>query len=113
MDEEEGVLAQIRREQAAMRQQGAQEYYRNLRERGNAINSMMGVHPAVTAQMGAQQHFGQLGAAAGQANSAIDGEMKSRVNQAREARRLEHEKELMRMKSQSDIYGAAIRALMS
>jgi hypothetical protein len=112
MDEDEGVLAQIRREQAAVRQQKAQEYYRNLRERGNAIESMGGVHPAMTAQMGAQQHFGQLSAAAGQVNSVIDSEMKSRASQAREARRLEHEKELMRMKSQSDIYGAAIRALM-
>jgi hypothetical protein len=112
MDEDEGVLAQIRREQAAVGQQRAQDYYRRLRERGDAIDSMGGVHPAVTAQMGARQHFGQLGAAAGQVNSAIDGEMRSRASQAREARRLEHEKELMRMKSQSDVYGAAIRALM-
>lgn len=53
-----------------------------------------------------------LQGAANNVMSAIHGENQSRVSQEREMRRMEHEKELMRMKSQSDIYGAAIRSLL-
>jgi len=112
-EENVNVQDEIRQEQERMRIARAQQYYSDLRARGNAIDSMVGVHPAVTAQMAGQQHFGQMNGMMNQLNSAISGEMQSRVNQEREARRLEHEKELMRMKTQSDIYGAAIRSLLS
>lgn len=48
----------------------------------------------------ASQHFGQLGGAINAVNSAIDNEMDSRVAQAREARRIAHEQELMRLRMQ-------------
>lgn len=50
----------------------------------------------------ASQHFGQLGSAINAVNSAIANEMDSRVAQAREARRMAHEQELMRMRMQME-----------
>lgn len=74
------------------------------------------------------QHAGMQGAAsmvgqglanhaasAGQINQAIGTEMQSRVAQLREQRRMEHEKELMRMRLESqkqDQEGAMIRAIL-
>jgi len=54
--------------------------------------------------------------AAQQINSAIEQEMRSRVAQEREFRRMEHEKELARMKmamQQKEQEGALIRALLN
>lgn len=45
-------------------------------------------------------HFGQQNAMIRAVNSVVDDEMDSRVAQAREARRMEHEQELMRMRMQ-------------
>lgn len=50
----------------------------------------------------ASQHFGHLGGAVNAVNRAIDNEMDSRVAQAREARRMAHEQELMRMRMQAE-----------
>ncbi len=110
---EEDIQAQIREEQAAIRMARAQQYYGDLRARSNAMQSMPTVHPLAAVAATQQQHFGHMNSAINQTNSAIANEMQSRVNQQREARRLEHEKEMMRMKAQSDIYGAAIRSLLS
>lgn len=67
-------------------------------------------YPAIAAEQ--QRHFGAFNDAVGAVNSAISGEMQSRVNQAREARRMEHERQLAQIRAQSDMYGAAIRSLL-
>lgn len=73
-----------------------------------------GMAPAMlAASNAAQDHFANLGNAASAVNSAISTEMQSRVAQEREARRMEHEKELMRMRMQADTSGAVIRALLN
>ena len=46
---------------------------------------------------GARQGLANHAAAAGQINSAIAGEMQSRVAQAREKRRMEHERDMKKM----------------
>lgn len=65
---------------------------------------------------GMQAHSNALGAA----NSAIGGEMQSRVAQERERRRMEHEKSMMQMRLQAEgesrrqeQEGAMIRALLN
>lgn len=61
---------------------------------------------------GMQAHSNALGAV----NSAIGGEMQSRVAQEREMRRMEHEKELERMRlagKKQEQDGAMIRALLN
>ena len=50
----------------------------------------------------ARQGFANHANAANQINSAISDEMDSRVAQEREARRMEHEKELMRMRMEME-----------
>jgi hypothetical protein len=50
----------------------------------------------------AQQGMQNQASAAGAINSAISNEMNSRVAQAREQRRMEHEKELARMRMQME-----------
>ena len=60
-------------------------------------------HPAVDFATGVAQGGMQSQAAAiGAVNSAIDDEMESRVAQLREERRMEHEKELARMRLQAE-----------
>ena len=64
----------------------------------------------------ASQHFGQLGGAINAVNSAIGNEMDSRVAQAREARRMEHEKYLANVRlqmSQKEQEGNIIRSLLN
>jgi hypothetical protein len=64
----------------------------------------------------ASSHFGHLGSAIGAVNSAIDNEMDSRVAQAREARRMEHEKYLAQVRlqmSQKEQEGNIIRSLLN
>jgi hypothetical protein len=65
-----------------------------------------------TAQQGMQNHA----AAAGAINSAISGEMQSRVAQEREKRRMEHEKYLANMRVQmakKEQEGNIIRSLLN
>lgn len=64
----------------------------------------------------ASQHFGHLAGAIGGVNSAIDNEMDSRVAQAREARRMEHEKYLANVRlqmAQKEQEGDIIRSLLN
>jgi hypothetical protein len=61
------------------------------------------------------QGFANHANAANQINSAIGNEMESRVAQLREARRMEHEKEKLRMQMESrnqDREGELIRAIL-
>jgi hypothetical protein len=53
-----------------------------------------------------------LQSAANNVMQAHSTEMQSRVAQQREMRRMQHEKDLMRMRAEADIYGAAIRSLL-
>lgn len=95
--------AQDRRRRMAM------EYYERLRQ--NAPRQMGGsvVDLAHNTQQAQASH---LQGAMNNVMQAHANEMQSRVSQAREMRRMQHEKDLMRMRSEADIYGAAIRALM-
>jgi folylpolyglutamate synthase/dihydropteroate synthase len=86
------------------------------RDRCDAVVSN-GVFPIVafamdTAQQGMQNHAN----AAGAINSAISGEMQSRVAQEREKRRMEHEKYLANMRvqmAQKEQEGNIIRSLLN
>ncbi len=106
------------REQAAAprgapnRQEQAQAYYNRLRQQ-SAMQPSSGFSQLVDHVYNNQAaQAAHLQGAAGNVMGAMQDENQSRVSQAREMRRMEHEKELMRMKSQSDIYGAAIRSLL-
>jgi len=64
----------------------------------------------------ASQHFGQQSDMFKSVNSAIENEMDSRVAQAREARRMEHEKYLANVRlqmSQKEQEGNIIRSLLN
>lgn len=72
----------------------------------------------IQAQMGLAHQAGgaHLQGAANQAMSAIQGENQSRVAQLREMRRMEHEKELMRMRADAqkrEYEGDIIRSLLN
>jgi hypothetical protein len=69
------------------------------RLRGLAASSGFG-YAGPNPSMLASQHFGQQVGAVQSVNRAISDEMDSRVAQAREARRMAHEQELMRMRMQ-------------
>lgn len=87
----------------------AQDYYARMRQ--NAPMQFGGriQDHANNIQAAQAQH---LQGAMNNVMQAHASEMQSRVSQAREMRRMQHEKDLMRMRSEADIYGAAIRALM-
>lgn len=64
----------------------------------------------------AANHFANLGNAISGVNSAISGEMQSRVAQEREARRMEHEKYLAHLAlqgRQAEAQGNIIRSLLN
>lgn len=91
--------------------------YREAMERAKGYGSPSGV-PSVMAQMGALHQAGgaHLQGAANQAMSAIQNENQSRVAQLREMRRMEHEKELMRMRAaaqEKEAEGDIIRSLLN
>lgn len=72
----------------------------------------------IQSQMGAMHQAGgsHLQGAANQAMSAIQNENQSRVAQLREMRRMEHEKELMRMRAaaqEREAEGDIIRSLLN
>lgn len=85
----------------------------------NAMYNAQGLAAADFTSQGIRQH--QLGLNAYNAhindvNKIIGGEMASRVAQSREMRRMQHEKELMRMRAEvqrQEQEGAMIRALLN
>jgi hypothetical protein len=108
MAEEQGPAAESLED---YRRRLAQNYYTQLRQ--NAPRQSYGVGGVADLANNIQQAQAQhLQGAANNVMSAHANEMQSRVSQAREMRRMQHEKDLMRMRSEADIYGAAIRALM-
>lgn len=97
--------------------QDRMQRYREAMERARSYGSPSGV-PSVMAQMGALHQAGgaHLQGAANQAMSAIQDENQSRVAQLREMRRMEHEKELMRMRvaaQEKESEGDIIRSLLN
>lgn len=93
--------------------QGRMRRYREYMQRAPSF-SVPSSTAGVQAQMAGLHHAGgaHLQAAANNVMQAHATEMQSRVSQQREMRRMQHEKDLMRMRAEADIYGAAIRSLL-
>lgn len=94
-----------------------QRRYREAMQRAQGY-SLPSSTAGIQAQMGLAHQAGgaHLQGAANQAMSAIQGENQSRIAQLREMRRMEHEKELMRMRADAqkrEYEGDIIRSLLN
>ena len=87
---------QRNRDRAAQQRARDEERRRNAAFQPTAVDQAMAVAPAIVAQQGKI-----LSDAAEKATDAIGDEMRSRVSQLREMRRMEHEKEIEQIRAQA------------
>lgn len=109
MAEDAAEMADDDDDMKSYRLRRARDYYERLRQ--NAPMPFGGRIQDHANNMQAAQ-ASHLQGAANNVMSAHANEMQSRVSQQREMRRMQHEKELAKMRMDADIYGAAIRSLL-